>query len=33
MIDGQPVSEETFVEIYGEVALVASFLDQQAPRV
>ena len=28
-IDGQPVSEETFVEIYGEVAPVASFLDQQ----
>ena len=28
-IDGQPVSEETFVEIYGEVAPVAGFLDQQ----
>ena len=29
-IDGEPVSEEKFIEIYGEVAPVANFLDQQA---
>jgi dihydrofolate synthase/folylpolyglutamate synthase len=28
-IDGEPVSEEKFVEIYGEVAPAASFLDQR----
>jgi dihydrofolate synthase/folylpolyglutamate synthase len=28
-VDGQPVSEERFVEVYREVAPVAEFLDQQ----
>src|SRR5262249_25117624 len=28
-IDGVPVTEERFVEVYGEVAPVATFLDQQ----
>ena len=31
-IDGTPVSEEKFVEIYEEVAPVASFLDQRDPE-
>src|SRR5215813_12417475 len=29
-VDGEPVSEERFVEIYGEVGPVAAFLDEQA---
>src|SRR5262249_36111373 len=29
-VDGEPVSEERFVEIYGEVGPVAAFLDQRA---
>src|SRR5215470_10035032 len=28
-VDGQPISEERFVEVYGEVAPVAAFLDER----
>src|SRR5215475_12928053 len=31
-IDGEPISEERFVEVYGEVAPVATFLDERGDR-
>src|SRR5215468_9322614 len=31
-VDGQPISEERFVEVYGEVAPVAAFLDERGDR-